>query len=121
MYDWTNPVSSLTGVPTLAGWAHEVGYRGGDVYRTRVGHVDTIYTGTPAERAYYLDVYEVEYVYVGANERQTYSDQELSAFESMDGVTLAQEWDYVRVYRVDQARLSYPDRESVDTAVRQVR
>lgn len=108
MYDWTSPVSSLTGVPTLAGWAHEVGYRGGDVYRTRVDHVDTIYTGTPAERAYYLDVYEVEYVYVGANERGQYGEDDLAIFESMDGVTLEQQWDYVRVYRVDQGELSYP-------------
>jgi YYY domain-containing protein len=111
MYDWTNPVSSLTGVPTLAGWAHEVGYRGGDVYRTRVDHVETIYTGTVAERAYYLDSYNVAYVYVGAKETQQYTSKELATLESMDAVTLEEEWDYVRVYRVDQDALSYPGQE----------
>ncbi|PSP34016.1 hypothetical protein BRC64_02030 [Halobacteriales archaeon QH_10_67_22] len=109
MYQWTSPVSSLTGVPTLAGWAHEVGYRGGDVYRTRVDHVTAIYTGPPAERAYYLDTYNVEYVYVGANEVSAYSERDLETFESMDGVTLEQRWDYVRVYRVDRDELSYPE------------
>ncbi|MEF8826157.1 MAG: DUF2298 domain-containing protein, partial [Halapricum sp.] len=28
IYQWANAPSSLTGVPTLAGWIHEVGYRG---------------------------------------------------------------------------------------------
>ncbi|WP_415382679.1 DUF2298 domain-containing protein [Halosimplex sp. TS25] len=109
MYDWTNPVSSLTGVPTVVGWAHEVGYRGAEVYQTRVDHVDTIYTGSPAERAYYLDKYEVEYVYVGTNERQEYSEEELTAFESMAGVSVEKQWGDVAVYRVDQSALEYPD------------
>ena len=57
MYQWTTPISSLTGVPTVAGWAHEVGYRGAESYRTRVDHVNSIYTGSSEQRAYYLDVY----------------------------------------------------------------
>jgi len=108
MYQWTNPISSLTGVPTLAGWAHEVGYRGGESYRARVDHVNTIYTGSPEQRAYYLDEYEVEYIYVGSNERQAYSRQDLTAFDSMSGVTVEKRWDDVIVYRVDREQLQYP-------------
>ncbi|MFB6141523.1 MAG: DUF2298 domain-containing protein [Halosimplex sp.] len=108
MYQWTNPVSSLTGVPTLAGWAHEVGYRGGEVYRARVDDVNAIYTGTPEQRAYYLDAYDVEYVYVGSNERQAYTPAELEVFESMPGVSVEKEWGSVVVYRVDRGELEYP-------------
>ena len=47
MYDWrANPASSLTGVPTVAGWAHQVGYRGEDVYYDRVADVDRAYAGS---------------------------------------------------------------------------
>ena len=99
---------SLTGVPTVAGWAHEVGYRGAESYRARVDHVNTIYTGSPEQRAYYLDVYEVEYVYVGSNEQQAYSRQDLTAFESMSGVTVEKRWGDVIVYRVDRGQLQYP-------------
>jgi uncharacterized membrane protein len=109
IYRWVNPVSSLTGVPTIAGWSHEVGYRGGDVYRSRAADVDAIYTGTPAERAFYLDVYEVEYVYVGTNEREVYSGEDLSEFAVMDGLALEQRWDDVLVYRVDQSQLDLPE------------
>jgi YYY domain-containing protein len=101
MYSWdANPVASLTGVPTLAGWAHEVGYRDRGVYRTRVDHANAIYTGSPEVRAYYLRAYEVEYVYVGAAERGAYGTSDLETFESMSGVTLATQWEDVRVYRV---------------------
>ncbi|MFC7195661.1 hypothetical protein ACFQL4_15220 [Halosimplex aquaticum] len=101
-------MSSLTGVPTLAGWAHEIGYRGAEVYRTRADHADTIYTGTPEQRAYYLDSYDVEYVYVGTNERGEYSAEDLAAFESMAGVSAEKQWGDVVVYRVDQSALEYP-------------
>jgi len=107
MYRWTNPVSSLTGVPTLAGWAHEVGYRGGESYRARVDDVNAIYTGSPEQRAYYLDVYEVEYVYVGSNERDAYTSDDLAVFESMAGVTVEKQWDGATVYRVDRGALEY--------------
>ncbi|WP_135362651.1 DUF2298 domain-containing protein [Halosimplex halophilum] len=110
MYRWTNPIASLTGVPTLAGWAHEVGYRGGEAYRARVDDVNTIYTGTAEQRAYYLDVYEVEYVYVGSNERDEYTSDDLAVFESMAGVTVEKQWDGATVYSVDRNALEYPGR-----------
>ena len=110
MYRWTNPISSLTGVPTLAGWAHEVGYRGGESYRARVDDVNTIYTGTAEQRAYYLDVYEVEYVYVGSNERSAYTGDDIAVFESMAGVTVEKQWDGATVYRVDRSALEYTGR-----------
>ncbi|MFB6150335.1 MAG: DUF2298 domain-containing protein [Haloarculaceae archaeon] len=112
MYRWTNPVSSLTGVPTLAGWAHEVGYRGGSVYRARVDDVESIYTGPVDRRAWLLSVYEVEYVYVGPNEREAYAPGDLKQFESMAGVELEKQWGNVRVYRVNQDELQVPSGES---------
>jgi len=109
MYDWTNPVASLTGVPTVAGWAHEVGYRGDEVYYQRVSDVNDVYTGSPKLRAHYLQAYDVEYVYVGTNERSAYSSSDLATFKSMSGVTLVEEWGTVRVYRVDHDELPSAD------------
>ena len=71
----SNPAASLTGLPTLAGWSHEVGYRGVEPYRSRVRAVDTIYTGSPEERARLLERYDVEYIWVGPAERARYGDQ----------------------------------------------
>ena len=71
----SNPAASLTGLPTVAGWSHEVGYRGIEPYRMRVSAVDGIYTGTPEERARLLARYDVEYIWVGPAERARYGDQ----------------------------------------------
>ncbi|PSP96141.1 hypothetical protein BRC78_00170, partial [Halobacteriales archaeon QH_8_68_33] len=111
-YDWNaNPVASLTGVPTLAGWQHEVGYRGREVYNTRVQHTNAIYTGSPAVRAHYLDAYDIEYIYVGRSEQGAYSTSDLETFDSMAGVTLERQWanGNVRVYRVTQDELETPE------------
>jgi len=111
-YDWNaNPVASLTGVPTLAGWQHEVGYRGREVYNTRVQHTNAIYTGSPAVRAHYLDAYDIEYIYVGGAEQGAYSTSDLETFDSMAGVTLERQWanGNVRVYRVTQDDLETPE------------
>jgi Uncharacterized membrane protein len=52
-----------------------VGYRGVEPYRSRVRAVDTIYTGSPEERARLLERYDVEYIWVGPAERARYGDQ----------------------------------------------
>jgi len=116
MYRWTNPISSLTGVPTLAGWAHERGYGRVNAYPERVEDVDTIYTGSAQQRAFLLDYYDVEYVYVGSNERDPrdgYAPQDLGVFDDMAGVTLEKQWgqgpNAVLVYRVDQSELNVPE------------
>jgi len=113
MYQWTNPVSSLTGVPTLAGWAHERGYGRPNAYPQRVDDVDTIYSGSAQQRAYLLNEYRVEYIYVGSNENIGYLPQDLAVFDSMAGVSLEKQWGQgpgaVKVYRVDRSELNVPD------------
>jgi YYY domain-containing protein len=102
MYNWNaNPASSLTGLPTVAGWAHEVGYRGPDAYYGRVADVDAMYTGDAATRARLLREYDVRYVWVGPGERARYGDV---SFE-MQGVSVAHRSGSVTVYEVTQERL----------------
>ncbi|MFA1610158.1 DUF2298 domain-containing protein [Halobellus rubicundus] len=105
MYSWhANPASSLTGVPTVAGWQHEVGYRGRAAYRERVRDVDAIYTGNATVRAELLRKYEVEYVWVGPSERARYGSVSFSgaAFEAVH-----RSGD-VTIYAVDRDALSEP-------------
>ncbi len=71
-YSWINAPSSFTGIPTVAGWSHEVGYRGGDVYSKRVDDVYQIYTGSSETRKNLLLYYDVKYVYLGPNEKSLY-------------------------------------------------
>jgi len=72
IYRWANGPSSLTGVPTLAGWIHEVGYRGPEAYFGRVRAVNRLFNGTADRRAELVDRYDVDYVYVGPVERDRY-------------------------------------------------
>ena len=103
MYTWgANPASSLTGIPTVAGWAHEIGYRGIDPYYERVSAVDRAYAGSDAERVAALSEYGVTLIYVGATERERYGQMRFSRFE---GVTLAFENEGVRIYAIDHDRL----------------
>ncbi len=97
-YRWVNAPSSFTGIPTVAGWSHEVGYRGQAPYNTRVTDVRTIYTGATADRSRLLADYDVEYVYVGPNERALYGDV---SFTGMDGVTVVFENGDVTIYAVE--------------------
>jgi len=94
--------ASLTGVLTVVGWHHEIGYRGEDAYRQRADDVRTIYTGSPDERAELLAEYDVQYVYLGPAERARYGGP---TFADVDGVTVAQESDAATIYRVDHDRL----------------
>jgi YYY domain-containing protein len=99
--------SSLTGVPTVLGWFHERGYRGNEPYQKRLDDVETIYTGTQAERAALLEEYGVEYVYVGPAEREKYGASDVTEFGSMDGVTTARSWgSNMVIYEVDHSELS---------------
>jgi len=112
MYRWSSPVSSLTGVPSLAGWAHERGYGRPNAYPARVDDVDTIYTGSAQQRAFLLESYDVEYIYVGPNEQLEYGARDLAVLDDMTGVTLEKQWGQrpgaVLVYRVDQSELPVP-------------
>jgi uncharacterized membrane protein len=102
IYQWANPASSLTGLPTVAGWNHEVGYRGEEAYRQRVEDVETVYTGSAAERAELLREYDVTYIYMGPEERQRYGTRNL---QDDPGITIAKEYPFVVIYRVNQSEL----------------
>jgi YYY domain-containing protein len=102
IYQWANPASSLTGLPTVAGWSHEVGYRGEAAYRQRVEDVETIYTGSAAERAALLREYDVTYIYMGPEERQRYGTQDL---HEDPGITVATKYPFVVIFRVTQSEL----------------
>jgi uncharacterized membrane protein len=105
MYAWTsNPAASLTGVPTVAGWRHEVGYRGPDLYYSRVRDVDTMFLGTPEEQARLLREYDVEYVWVGPAERLRYDEGAITVTD-LEGVEVVYREGSVTVYRVDQSAL----------------
>ncbi|WP_335999520.1 DUF2298 domain-containing protein [Halorientalis halophila] len=94
--------SSLTGVPTVLGWHHEVGYRGQEAYDRRAEDVRDIYSGDQETSAALLAKYDVSYVYVGPAERATYNRIRI---DEIEGVTVAKEWDAVTIYEVDQSRL----------------
>ena len=98
--------SSLTGVPTVLGWHHEIGYRGRVAYDRRAADLRTIYTGEPDESATLLDDYDVRYVYVGPAERATYESSYRSiTVDEVAGVTVAKQWDAVTIYQVNQSEL----------------
>jgi uncharacterized membrane protein len=103
MYAWTsNPAASLTGVPTVAGWQHEVGYRGPDAYYSRVRDVDTMFLGTPAEQAELMREYDVEYIWVGPSERLRYDDITVTERQGIEAVFSEGS---VTVYRVNEDEL----------------
>ncbi|MFB6122954.1 MAG: DUF2298 domain-containing protein [Haloferacaceae archaeon] len=98
MYSWnSSPAASLTGIPTVAGWHHEVGYRGAEAYLSRVRDVDAIYTGRTDRRAALLEQYDVAYIWVGPAERARYGNV---SFENVAGVEVFYESDAVTIYRV---------------------
>ncbi len=102
MYSWAaNPASTLTGVPTVAGWQHEVGYRGRAAYLDRVRDVDAMYTGDAATRAALFRQYEVSYVWVGPGERARYGPVSFG----MDGVDVVHRSGDVTIYAVDRDAL----------------
>ncbi|WP_435069945.1 DUF2298 domain-containing protein [Haloplanus sp. C73] len=103
MYSWdSSPAASLTGVPTVAGWHHEVGYRGSEAYLERVRDVDAAYTGSPERTVAVLERYDVEYVWVGPAERARYGSV---TFEGVEGVTPVFQNEAVTIYRVDEDEL----------------
>ncbi|AKH97304.1 DUF2298 domain-containing protein [Halanaeroarchaeum sulfurireducens] len=104
IYEWVNAPSSMTGVPTVAGWSHEIGYRGGEAYRSRVRDVDAIFeTSDQRTRANLLDRYDVTYMYVGPVERERY---ERHSYGDEPGISVAYEDEWVTIYRVDESELT---------------
>ena len=103
MYDWaSSPGASMTGVPTVAGWGHEIGYRGREAYVARVRVADAMYRAAPERRVALLRAYDVRYVWVGEAERARYGS---ASFAGIAGVDPVVETESVTLYRVDQAEL----------------
>jgi YYY domain-containing protein len=97
-YQWRNVPSTLSGLPTVAGWNHEAGYHGLDPYLRRVGDVRRIYEGNRSTACRLLSAYGVDYVYVGPAERAGY---DLADPARIPGVERAHATANATVYRVD--------------------
>ncbi|MFP4530153.1 MAG: DUF2298 domain-containing protein [Halodesulfurarchaeum sp.] len=99
IYRWVNAPSSMTGIPTVAGWNHEVGYRGAEAYRDRVRDVEIIFeTAEPESRRLLLDKYDVTYIYVGPIERERYDPPN---YATEPGIEVAYDDAHVTIYRVE--------------------
>jgi len=104
IYQWANPASSLTGIPTVAGWVHARNYHDSAIYDRRVRDVNFLYTLDSAEsRAVLLDYYDVQYIYYGPLERDAYGSV---SFASEPGIRVAYENEGVTVYAVNQSALA---------------
>ena len=103
-------VSASTGLQTVLGWpGHERQWRGGDPLvleeiGVREAEVATIYNTTDVEQARsLLQKYQVDYVYIGHAEQNTYSPEGLTKFGQL-GTPVFQQ-DEVTIYAVlDAAR-----------------
>jgi len=104
MYSWASaPAASMTGVPTVAGWSHEIGYRGREAYVARVRDADEMYRASPERRVALMREYGVDYVWVGEAERARYGDV---SFDRVAGVEPVVETETVTLYAVDEDALA---------------
>ncbi|WP_435335466.1 DUF2298 domain-containing protein [Haloarchaeobius sp. TZWWS8] len=94
--------SSLTGLPTIAGWGHASNYHTEAGWAERMADVKAVYQGNTAERAAVLAKYDVRYIYVGPHERQHYAIEDLAADP---GIAVAKRFGDVVIYEVDQDEL----------------
>ncbi len=100
---YVNGASTFSGLPTIAGWTHSADYHGQEPYDQRVADAEVAFTGDASERAAVLLEYEIEYIYVGPNERAWY---DLAALEDDAGIELKEEFgEEVTIYRVELAAL----------------
>ncbi|WP_257299535.1 DUF2298 domain-containing protein [Haloarchaeobius sp. FL176] len=104
-YDWIAPAATLTGLPTVLGWDHQVNYRGGEAYLHRMEQVDDIYGGTWANATAALREHDVQYIYVGPRAFELYGS-DLRQFHHHDGISVAFENDKVTIYAVDHDELT---------------
>lgn len=101
---YSSQASSLTGLPTLLGWAGwEVMWRGSwDIVTERTWDIDAIYrapAGVEAEAL--LRKYDIEYIYVGALEVERYGSESLLEFASHpERYTLVYQNEEVAIYQV---------------------
>ena len=100
-YEYSSRISAMTGLPTVIGWpTHEVMWRGDwGAVEERTRDVDTIYnTVDDSEAIDLMRKYDVEYVYIGALERERYQTEGLLKFG--DFMDLAFDNEGVTIYQV---------------------
>lgn len=81
-----SPVSSHTGLPTVAGWTHAADYHGEGAFQRRAAAVRTVYEGPDRARLAVLARHDVRYVVVGPTERERYAVADLAATPGLDPV-----------------------------------
>ena len=97
-------ISTHTGFPTVLGWVyHEVQWRGEDhqlFIGTREDDVRRIYEARdPGEMLVLMDLYDVDYIYVGPRERSTYGF--LSETRMMEFLSPIYQNSEVTIYALD--------------------
>lgn len=108
-YTYAGRISAQTGLPTLLGWeGHELQWRGNTVEQDqRKPIIERIYGSTTgAELQGLLNRWQIDYVVVGALERQTYGITPQSEARLAQVMDLVYEGDDVRIYRNRQAGLA---------------
>lgn len=96
-------VSAMTGLPTVLGWyVHEWLWRGDTgALNERAQEVETIYTSTNQEEVKaLLEKYQVEYIFVGAREREKYESLNESMLQSFGNVVFSDEQSQTYVLQV---------------------
>lgn len=96
-------VSAMTGLPTVFGWyVHEWLWRGDTgALNERAQEVETIYTSTNQEEVKaLLEKYQVEYIFVGAREREKYESLNESMLQSLGNVVFSDEQSQTYVLQV---------------------
>jgi uncharacterized membrane protein len=104
LYHWRSRVSIYTGLPAVLGWDwHQKQQRGdfGYMVDDRARDVDTLFNTPDASTAMrLLRKYNVEYIYVGGQERAFYAPQNLAKFDQMAELTRVYQQGAVTIYRV---------------------
>ena len=106
LYRWGSRVSIYTGLPTVIGWDwHQKQQRSilpGQTIEHRIEDVRTIYNSTDLEQTKkLLNLYDVQYVYVGPLERLYYDANGLNKFDqSNDLWSLVYQNEQVKIYQV---------------------
>lgn len=96
-------VSAMTGLPTVLGWyVHEWLWRDDTgALNERAQEVETIYTSTNQEEVKALmEKYQVEYIFVGAREREKYESLNESMLQSLGNVVFSDEQSQTYVLQV---------------------
>ncbi|WP_435334042.1 DUF2298 domain-containing protein [Haloarchaeobius sp. TZWWS8] len=117
LYQWHSAPATLSGLPTVAGWKHEAGYRGRAAFDERLAVTRQMYVANWSTSARLLAEYDVRYVYVGPDERTSYGASTLPEspeygihdFDAKQGVTVAHRSGKVTIYEIDEEEMCAAD------------